>query len=748
MPSTYARHLGVFVGAVAAIVVAAAATATATDSATDSAANSAVSTTTPVLPAQMSTAYAWDSVAIGGGGFVTAVIPSRSEPDVAYARTDVGGAYRWSAKEGRWYPLLDWVGEDQTGFLGIDALAIDPHNAANVWLLAGIAYLNGGRTAILRSTDYGKTFDVVDVTTQFKTHGNGFGRQNGERLAVDPGSAQGSTARLYLGSRRDGLFTSSDAGKTWQRNAALPVTTTPNDVGLNIVLPDPASVSGASARRVFVGVSRFGSVGPNLYRSDDAGASFKPVAGAPTALMPQRAAFDGAGNLYIAYADGAGPHPDKSGREPMQRGQVWRYAIASGAWTDVTPVGWTRPFAGVSVDPTNPRRLVVSTINTFIPQGDAKGDRILVSNDAGATWTDVISRGFKRDAAGVPWLEGHAIHWAGSVEFDPRDPRAVWVTSGNGVFRTANIDAVPATWTFTVKGLEETVPLGLVSMPGTPLVSAIGDYDGFVHDDPTRHGRIHKPEIGTTTGLDAAARRPGTMVRVGDAMLITRDGGASWRKTATMQGKRGQIAISSDGATLVHTPQGSTTSFQSGDTGATWTPVAGLNGERMRAVADPVRSNVFYAYDDKALVASSDSGVTFAPRASLPAGGSRLIRAAPEREGDLWAPLKHGGLARSIDGGANFKPVFDIDYCGAVGFGKAAQGKTYPTVFIWGSVKGVRGIYRSLDTGVTWQRINDDAHQYGGPGDGHFIVGDMNRFGVVYMSTAGRGIVHGKPVTQ
>ena len=32
-------------------------------------------------------------------------------------------------------------------------------------------------------------------------------------------------------------------------------------------------------------------------------------------------------------------------------------------------------------------------------------------------------------------------------------------------------------------------------------------------------------------------------------------------------------------------------------------------------------------------------------------------------------------------------------------------------------------------------------------GDGRFIVGDMNRFGVVYMSTAGRGIVVGKPAT-
>ena len=741
MRTTIARRAGVYLGAslstVAAICAATIATAAAVAVPQDSGALApGVGNSVP---------YHWDSVAIGGGGFVTAIVPSRSEPGIAYARTDVGGAYLWRAKEGRWTPLLDWVGEDQTGLLGIDGLAIDPDNAANVWLLAGIAYLNGGRSAILRSTDYGKTFEVVDVTAQFKTHGNGFGRQSGERLAVDPGPAK----RLYLGSRRDGLFESGDAGKTWQRNAALPVTSTPNDVGLNLVLPDPASIKDGRAQRLFVGVSCSGSVGPNLYRSDDGGASFAPVAGGPTGpsgLMPQRAAFDGAGKLYITYANGAGPHPDKAGREPVDRGQVWQYDVAGSAWRNVTPVGSPRPFGGISVDPRNPKRLVISTINTFITQGDARGDRIYVSQDAGANWVDVVNRGFRRDAAGVPWLEGHAIHWAGAIEFDPFDTRAVWVTSGNGVFRTADIDATPATWTFTVKGLEETVPLGLVSMPGAPLVSAIGDYDGFVHDDPTRPGRIHRPEIGTTTGLDAAARRPGNLVRVGDAMLVTRDGGASWTRTATLQGKRGTVAMSSDGATLVHAPQGASTLYRSSDEGASWTQVKGLAGARLRAVADPVNPKVFYAYDDRALMASSDGGASFAPRASLASGGSRLLRAMPGREGDLWVPLKAGGLVRSLDGGASFTAIGGVEYCGAVGFGKAAPGKSDLTVYIWGSVGGVRGVYRSLDLGRRWSRINDDAHQYGGPGDGHFIVGDMNRYGVVYMSTAGRGIVVGKPL--
>ncbi len=41
--------------------------------------------------------------------------------------------------------------------------------------------------------------------------------------------------------------------------------------------------------------------------------------------------------------------------------------------------------------------------------------------------------------------------------------------------------------------------------------------------------------------------------------------------------------------------------------------------------------------------------------------------------------------------------------------------------------------------------MNDDLHQFGGPGNGNFVQGDMNTFGVVYMSTVGRGTIVGAP---
>lgn len=688
-------------------------------------------------------ATTWGNVALGGGGFVSAVIPSKTEAGVVYARTDVGGAYRYDKVTARWQPMLDWVSEDETGYLGVDSLAVDPKNAANVYLLAGISYFNNGKTAILRSNDYGKTFAITDVTSQFKTNGNGMGRQNGEKLVVDPGSSN----VLYVGTRANGLFKSTDYGSSWNRVASLNVTTTPNEAGISFVLPDPASVSGGVAQRMFVGVSRMGKRVQSFFRTDNAGATFTAVSGAPTTLMPQRAALDGAGNLYITYANGAGPHGHWALAEPMDKGQVWKYNTSSGAWTNVTPAGMTNAFSGINVDPNNPQRLIASTINMYMLQGDAYGDRFFISTNGGASWTDVVARGFAKNNAGITWINGKAIHWSGTIVFDPFDTKSAYVSSGNGIFKTSDIDATTTTWTFDVKGIEETVPQSVVSIPGGPVVSVVLDYDGARQTDVTQYVPIHTPSIGSTTGLAVAAGDPSRIVRVGTTMYYSTDTGSTWLQSPVVNGTvgKGQLALSANGGVLLHSPQDSTTSYRSVNLGASWTAISGLTTANLRPVADMVNSSKFYAYDNGVMRVSTDGGVSFVAKATLAAGGSNVVRAAPGFEGDVWVPLYGGGLARSTNSGTSFATFANVSYCGAVGFGKADIGASYPTIFIWGTVNDVRGVYRSTDIGASWIRVNDDAHEYGGPANGQFVVGDMNTFGMFYMSTAGRGIVWGKP---
>ena len=685
--------------------------------------------------------YAWDNVAIGGSGFVSGIVTSKTEKGLVYIRTDVGGAYRRDGASHRWVPLLDWVSDQETGLLGVESIAIDATAPNKVYLSTGISYLNGGTSAILKSSDYGKTFTKIDVTRQFKVHGNGMGRGNGEKLQVDPVNGK----VLYVGTRANGMFKSVDEGLSWQHLPGLPVTTTPNQNGLSFVVLDPASAAGGATQRVFAGVSRYGSVGDNLYLSGDAGKTFTALTGGPTALMPQRAVL-AKGSLVVVFARGAGPWGDVAHGEGMEQGEVWKYDIAARKWTNISPP-LNRAYAGITVDPGNQDRMIVSTIDYYQKPG-AMGDKFFETLDGGRHWSSIVDQGARIDPNGVSWIGDSFIHWTASIEFDPFDTRTVMVVSGNGIFTSTDIHATPAVWKFDAAGLEESVPLNMVSIPGGPAISAIGDYDGFRHADVGQYAPIHMPTMGTTWGLDYAAANPNVVARVGSDMYVSRDMGASWSKTASLKGQHGQLALSADGKVIVHSAEKSATSYYSTDGGDSWNTAKGLNGAR--PVADAVNPRRFYALGAAAMLVSSDGGASFAPAgavAGAKAGkGSKAVRAAPGREGDVWVALYDGGLARSTDAGASFASLANVSYAAAVGFGKAAPGASYPAVYIWGSVGGVRGVFRSIDSGASWLRINDDNHQYGGPGDAQFVIGDLNTYGVVYMSTAGRGIVYGKPL--
>ena len=688
--------------------------------------------------------YRWDNVAMGGAGYVTGVIPSKSERGVVFVRTDVGGAYRYDAHAGRWIALTDWLGESNTGLMGVESLAVDPKNAANVYMLAGTEYYNNGQTAILRSTDYGKHFDVVDVTAQFKAHGNGMGRSNGERLQVDPGSGN----VLFVGTRHNGLFKSVDSGATWTHVDGLNVSETPNGNGISFVLLDPASISNGTAKRIYVGVSRYGAVGPNLYFSKDGGVTFAPVAGAPAGLMPLRAAITPKGRLYLTYANGAGPHW-QSDSEPLDTGAIWEYNTIGGVWTNVTPAGLTAPFGGISVDPSNPKRLVASTFSIWAYQTSHPtnmwGDRILTSIDAGRTWTDLTNRGMAIDTNGVPYSDTTSIHWLGAIEFDPFDPKSAWAISGNGVYKTSDIDAPTSVWKFDVHGIEESGTYAVESIPGGPLVSIIGDYDGFIQNDPSQYVQRHMPSMGSTTGLAIAAQAPHVMARVGQELYTSTNMGASWTKAPSKMATRGNVALSADGFVLLHSPENSSTTYRSTDFGANWTAVTGLAVNNARPVADPVNPAKFYVYERETgnLMVSTDGGVSFSLKTPLPAWGSSVLRATPGREGDLWACLESKGLFHSTDSGATFSQVPSVASCKIMGLGKEAPAATYPTLYMWGAVGATRGLLRSIDQGASWDRVNDDAHQYGGS-QGTWVTGDMNTYGTVYMSTNGRGIAYGK----
>ena len=90
-------------------------------------------TTVPSASAATSVPYSWRNVRLDAGGFVSGIVFNPTEQNLIYARTDIGGAYRWNQTTSTWTPLLDWVGWDRWGWNGVLSLASDPVNPARVY---------------------------------------------------------------------------------------------------------------------------------------------------------------------------------------------------------------------------------------------------------------------------------------------------------------------------------------------------------------------------------------------------------------------------------------------------------------------------------------------------------------------------------------------------------------------------------------------------------------------------------------
>lgn len=226
----------------------------------------ALAATAPAQVAQSggNVAYNWKNVVILGGGFVSGIIFSPVEKDLVYARTDVGGAYRWNQADKSWTPITDEFGRDSNS--GIESLAADPVDANKVYLAAG-TYTGSwaGNGAILRSNDRGNAWQKTDMP--FKMGGNEDGRSNGERLAIDPNL----TSILYFGSRKNGLWKSTDSGASWDKVGGFSASDSGNGVGIPIVVFDKASgAKGKPTPTIYAGVANKDG---SLYRSTDAGAT-------------------------------------------------------------------------------------------------------------------------------------------------------------------------------------------------------------------------------------------------------------------------------------------------------------------------------------------------------------------------------------------------------------------------------------------------------------------------------------------
>lgn len=741
--------------------------------------------------------YNWKNAQIVGGGFCDGIIFHPTAKDVRYARTDMGGAYRWDASAQRWVCMTDFISYAENNLVGVESIAVDPNDPKTVYLDCG-TYTSSSNGAIFRSHDGGLTFERTDVP--FKMGGNENGRGNGERMMVDPNNSD----IIYVGTRKAGLWRSTDRGVSFQEVTSFSdvlkdyvepeiqmpagmgrgpqggqqaqMTDEQRDLmrrameqrqrmgcGVVFVLFDAASAKGnEGSQTIFVGYSQMQN--QNMFVSRDGGRTWAPMAGAPQQYMPNHAVMSTDRCMYVSF--GTNPGPNR-----MTDGGVWKYDIKADKWTEITPIkpDEQNPFgyASVSVDLRNPKHIICSTFGLHIA-GEQSGEDVYRSTDGGKTWKGAFALGGKYDESKAPYVIKTGIHWLFDVEIDPCNADHAMFTTGYGGWETYNLSDMdkkkPTIWTVMSTGIEETVPLELYSPnKGAWLISGIGDYGGFTHHDLDKPAgdSHHDPRFGNTNAVAGAEFKPELIVRSGTVhggyqgknISYSLDGGDTWLEPATSpEGRNGHVAVGSDGAVWVWTPDRSPVYYTS-DYGKTWGQSEGIPAGQ-RVIADKVNPKRFYSIEIATglLYESNDGAKTFTSRQVLTPlgnnrgnrgdnrGGQDRVYSVPGHEGDLWIAA-FDGLYHAEDA-VRFTAMSHVREIHAFGLGAAKPGSDYPALYLVGTVDGVRGFFRSDDAARTWVRINDDEHQYGLV---LHITGDPKKYGRVYVGTHGRGVVYGDP---
>lgn len=699
--------------------------------------------------------YEWSSVKIGAGGFITGLVIHPNASDLIYARTDVGGLFRWNATKKSWIQLLRKGNLPDKISYSIESVAIAPSDPNIVYIASGAHTkksqdeLNPG--LLLKSIDRGNSWKILNL--KLPMGGNEYWRWTGERFAVDPNNSN----VVYFGSRLNGLWKSEDGGEKWSqvKTSIIPLgepnSETPHRAGVSYVVFDSLSgIKNGRTQVIYVGVS-----GSGIYRTTDGGATWQSLEKGPSKdLVPQSGVITNKGELITTFYQ----------QEKNPRGAVWKFNQAG--WQEITPKRG-KNYSAVAIDPNKPDTIFVVTY-PMTPTS------IYRSDNGGKSWMSLENILNKLSW----WPDWSFWTLSGSIAVSPTHPGQVWLTNGIGIWTTDNGYKQKVQWLATVNGLEITVPFDAISTPGQAnLITAIADFDGFRHESVNScPNKTHGNGIfNTTTSIAYSSGNPKFVVSVGAnhhnpqkiRAGFSQNNARTWKNFPSIEKGThpqdlvfGNVAVSATNTqNIVWQPSNWAPPYFTKDGGLTWKRITffehkeigggahtHLWNRQQALAADAIQGNTFYIYHhfNGLLLRTDDGGETWKiANKSLPAvwDGANL-KSAPGIEGEIWLSLKEKGLYRSNNFGKDFTKVAGVNEAQVMGFGKAKTGKNHPTVFFQGKAKGETGIFRSTDLGVTWVKIVD--YPMGYFETPNVLVGDMNTFGGVFLGTSGNGFIWGR----
>lgn len=448
--------------------------------------------------------YEYKNAPIPGGGYVTGLLYHPRQPGILYARTDIGGVYRYDYEKKHWKSLIDGVSMEDISETFPIACALDENHPEYLYIMSGINGQDYGKFSI--SEDYGETF--IHKKIPVTVHGNLCGRGTGYRLAADKKDEN----ILYFASQLDGLWKTTDRGDTWKR-----LTLEENYMTCVWVSDDAKTIVAGTAGYTTRENDKLR--GHSLYVSYDAGQSFERLMqpenvlvsdSKMNGLVASRYNYDGT-YLYVTmnvtgrwnYVVDLGYSCDSG---DVIGGKVLRYYFSEGkiaGYDDITPDAdgvltkkfLNYGFGGISSCKAMPGLLACSTLCR-----EKEGDEIIyLSKDYGNSWSVSLcglEKGelyFNTSYMKPEYNGNHCLlHWMSDIKINPFDPNEVWFNSGTGVFMTDALLGEHPRYHDACAGIEETVHLNVYAPVAgeAELIDIVGDLGGFAFrnlDEPCKN---------------------------------------------------------------------------------------------------------------------------------------------------------------------------------------------------------------------------------------------------------------------
>lgn len=332
----------------------------------------------------------WRSIGPSRGGRVLAVAGVKQQPAVFYFGSVVGGVWKTKDAGASWQPIFD-----KEHIASIGAIAVAPSDPNVIYVGTGESALREDISfgdGVYKSTDAGKTWQHMGLSDT---------RHIG-RIIVDPSNPDvvlvAAVGHAYGPNSERGVFRSTDGGKTWQKVLYKNEHTGAVDLSFDPANPRIVYATTWQVQRTPWHLES-GGPGTGLYKSTDEGATWKRLTGngLPEGVWGRLGVSAAAGDRVYAIID-------------AKAGGLYRSDDGGEHWsrvsTDARLVERPWYFSAVFADPSNPDVVYVANTGFYrssdagasfhmvrAPHGDNHGlwidpddsHRMIVGNDGGAS---------------------------------------------------------------------------------------------------------------------------------------------------------------------------------------------------------------------------------------------------------------------------------------------------------------------------------------------------------------------------